>query len=91
MIDGSKFLQNGLRRLAKQPCAMVAAASLFGILSYRMVSLGQFDSKVAPWRQGKQTFHSSSSIDSWAGGEHHVTPTQHRSYTRYERFETSEI
>ena len=53
MIDDSRFRQSGLQRLAKQPHAPVAVASLFGILSYRMVILGQLDSKIAPWRQGK--------------------------------------
>ena len=56
MIDRSKFPQNGFRPLTKLPNSPVAAASRFRISSYRMVILGQFDSKIVPWRQGKQTF-----------------------------------
>ena len=56
MIDRSTFPQNGFRPLTKPPNSPVAAASRFRISSYRMVILGQFDSKIVPWRQGKQTF-----------------------------------
>jgi len=91
MIDDSKHRQNGLHPLAKQPYPPVATASLFRILSYRMVILGQFGCTIVPWRQGKQTFHPSSSIDPRAADEHQVAPSQHRSHTPYECFETSEI
>jgi len=91
MIDASSLGKTSLHLLVKESHAPVAAASLFGIFAYRMVILGQFGSKIVPWRQGKQTFHPSSSLESRADDEHHVTPSQHRSHTPYECFETSEI
>jgi hypothetical protein len=86
MIDSSSLGKTSLHLLAKQPHSPVAAASLFGILSYRMVILGQFGSTIVPWRQGQQTFHPSSSLDSRAADEHQVAPLQYRSHTPYGMF-----
>jgi hypothetical protein len=88
MIDASSLGKNSLHLLAKQPHTPVAAGSLFGILSYRMVILGQFGSTIVPWRQGKQNFHPSSSLELRIADGHQVTPAQRGSNRRTERFET---
>jgi hypothetical protein len=78
MIDDSTFRQNGLHRLAKQPHAPIAAASMFGILSYRMVILGQFGSKIIPWRQGNHNFHPRSSLELQAADGYQGMPLQRK-------------
>jgi hypothetical protein len=90
MIDNSKLRQNGLRRLAKQPHTLVAAASLFGILSYRMVSLVQFGNKIVNGDKETITSIPAHPLNYGPPPDTRSRPRK-GSHRRTERFETSEI